>query len=253
MLPAICQNIRTFYEHTFWDIPTAITEYGEGYVMSYSGHAWLSGANQLWIDDLSVLDNALLTKAVQFFRTYFAEWSILVIPQLHPEMMTTLKDMGSLLRWKSPIMVLHGLPDVIPEVENPPRIRIQPAHGEYLRQMVSNIIGEVFHMDAGVRQNVVRPEHDYDEYIHHYIAFHEDHPAAAATLIYAGGIAGIWNVGTRTMFRRRGLAQALMLRLCQDAIAREHHTSALMASGQGKPIYLQMGYQVVAEAHYLGF
>jgi len=253
MLSAINQNIRTFYERTFWNVPTAITEYGDGYVMTYSGYAWLSGANQLWIDDPAALDSILLTKTVQFFRMYFAEWSTLIIPQVHPEIMTALRDMGSILRWKSPIMALEGLPLVIPPSDNPPRIRVQQAQGETLRQLASGIIGEVFHMDAHVRENVVRPEHDHDEYIHHYIAFHDDHPAAAATLIYAGGIAGIWNVGTRSMFRRRGLAQALMLRMCRDAVASGHPISALMASGQGKPVYLKMNYRVVAEAHYMGF
>ena len=66
-LASVYANIRDFYDRTFWNWVDAVTEYGQGYVINYSGLRWLSGANQLWIDDPSVLTSRLLARLCGFF------------------------------------------------------------------------------------------------------------------------------------------------------------------------------------------
>ena len=84
MLRAIYANIRDFYDRIFWQDEQTVTEYGEGYVLNYGGKPWLSGINQLWVDDPTVVNPALFDYSQRFFRAYQAEWSIFVLPdRLH--------------------------------------------------------------------------------------------------------------------------------------------------------------------------
>lgn len=249
-LQAVFQNIRDFYRRTFWEWRDAVTEQGDGYVLNYSGLSWLSGANQLWVDDPAVVTPRLLSQCVHFFRPYYAEWSVLVIPEIHTGLRDRCLNYGCYERWESPVMWLDVPPQFPYHLKIPQMTRV---YHEPLISIARNIMGEAFHMDRVVNQRLVRPEHATDDSIHHYIAFMDGHPAAAATMTYTAQMAGIWNVGTRRLFRNRGLASALMARMTADASQEGYPQSVLMASSMGKPLYEKMGYHTVAEVCYLGY
>jgi len=248
--PAIYANFRHFYQQIFWTSPAAITRRGEGYVMTYSGKPWLSGANQLWLDDPKALTAMLIAEAVAFFRPYKCEWSLFVVPEHDPTVMTTATQLGGFVRWRSPILLLESQPTIAEDVPYP---TIEVATGFHMRHMAANIMGEAFHIQADVNKNMVRPEHDETPNLTHYLAFWEGHPAATATLNLTSDMAGIWNVGTRRKFRGNGIAKALMRRLINDAAHANISQTVLMASAQGRPMYLHMGYEVVGEGVYVGF
>ena len=147
-------------------------------------------------------------------------------------------------------MAIDGQPEIPHSIAG---VRVEQVFEEPLQGIARNIMGEAFHMDHPVNLRLVRPEHTNDHSIHHYVAYCDGHPAAAATMTYTPSVAGIWNVGTRRIFRRRGLASALMARLCQDAIQDGYPYSMLMASSMGRPLYAKIGYREVAEVYYLGF
>jgi ribosomal protein S18 acetylase RimI-like enzyme len=178
-----------------------------------------------------------------------AEWTIFVMPELYPELRDQCVRLGGYVRWSNPIMLLQGRPHVMSESVD---AEIDFVRGYFLRNLARNVMGEAFHMDNSINRNMVRAEHDDDPMVHHYLAYFQDHPGAAATMTYTDGIAGIWNVGTRRMFRRRGLAQALMARMLSDAAAASYDCSTLLASNQGLPLYHKLGYQTVAQAFYMG-
>jgi len=249
LLEAIQANIRDFYERMYWQIPGANVQRGQGYVLNYSGKNWLSGANQLWIDDASVFDMQLLDRAVRFFRPFMAEWTIFVMPELNPELKRKCVSLGGYIRWSNPVMYLQGAPNIVFDSAD---AEVDFVRGYFLRNLARNVMGEAFHMDSSINRNMVRAEHDDDLMVHHYLAYFQDHPGAAATMTYTDGIAGVWNVGTRRMFRRRGLAQALMTRMLSDAAAAGYGCSALLASNQGRPLYHKLGYETVAQAMYMG-
>jgi GNAT superfamily N-acetyltransferase len=249
-LATVYENIRDFYCRTFWQWRDAVTEYGDGYVLNYSGLSWLSGANQLWIDDPQVITPRLLSNCVRFFRPYYAEWSIVVIPQVHVGLRERCLNYGCFVRWDSPIMLLDKPPRFPYGLKSTQIVRVR---NEPLISIAQNIMGEAFHMDRVVNQRLVRPEHASDDSIHHYMAFMEGHPAAAATMTYTDQMAGIWNVGTRRIFRNRGLASALMAKMCSDAHQEGYTQSVLMASSMGRTLYEKMGYHTIAEVCYLGY
>ena len=249
MLHGIQANIRDFYERMYWAVPDAKVERGEGYVLSYSGKSWLSGANQLWLDDPRVFGVSLLDYSVRFFRPVMAEWTIFVMPELFPELKAHIMRLGGYVRWSNPVMLLQGRPHVETVAAE---AEIDGVRGYFLRNLARNVMGEAFHMENSINRNMVRAEHDDDPHVHHYLAYFQAHPGAAATMTYTDGMAGIWNVGTRRMFRRRGLAQALMARMLSDAAAAGYDRSMLLASNQGRPLYRKLGYEIVAQAFYMG-
>src|SRR5574341_2536021 len=201
----IVANIRAFYRRTYWQWREAVTEYGDGYVLNYSGLRWLSGANHLWIDDPAVLTARFIEHCLRFFRPFMAEWSVLVIPEAQPGLKEVCLKNGCYIRWNSPIMV-NDHPVSSSTGQN--GIVIEPVLREEQANFARKIIGEAFQMDVEVNRRMVRPEHAADQTIHHYIGYYEGFPAAAATMTYDSGIASIWNVGTRRKFRKRGLATA---------------------------------------------
>ncbi|MBZ0307592.1 MAG: GNAT family N-acetyltransferase [Anaerolineae bacterium] len=249
MLLSAFDNIRDFCERMYWDWPEAITEHGSGYVLNYSGLTWLSGANQLWIDDLSIVNPTFLEMCVRFFRSYRAEWSIVVMPEVQPGLKEQILRAGGYIRWDSPIMLLEGMPHTLPLNR---AVSIRPIRGSIMERQAQRILSEAFYLDHAVNWRLVRPEHEHDSTIYHYMAYYEDHPAAVATLTLTEDIAGIWNVGTRRMFRRKGLASALVQQICYDAGRFGYSHTMLMASSMGQPIYEKMGYTVVAEVLYMG-
>ncbi len=249
MLLDVFENIRDFCERMYWQWPDSVTEHGEGYVFNYSGLVWLSGANQVWLDDARVVTPLFLERCSRFFRPYRAEWSIPVMPAVQPGLKDYLVRLGGFIRWESPILVLDGLPRTQPHSR---LITVRPVRGELMERQAQRILTEAFHLDYGVNVRLIRPEHENEPTLHHYMAYYDRHPAAVATLTFTNGMAGIWNVGTRKMFRRRGLASVLMAQVCYDAYRAGYSQTMLMASSMGQPLYEKMGYHAVADIVYLG-
>jgi predicted GNAT family acetyltransferase len=66
-------------------------------------------------------------------------------------------------------------------------------------------------------------------------------------ILTAGQYALIDSVYTTQTYRRRGLGQALMLKMLSDAFQRGAKQSVLVASGDGHKLYSTLGYTVLAD------
>lgn len=77
----------------------------------------------------------------------------------------------------------------------------------------------------------------------HFVATLEDEPAAAASVVYDAGVAGIYNVATLPQFRGKGLAKALMASCHRDAIEKGFRYSILHSTTMGHPLYEKLGYK----------
>jgi ribosomal protein S18 acetylase RimI-like enzyme len=78
---------------------------------------------------------------------------------------------------------------------------------------------------------------------HVYLARVDGRPAACVAALDAGGDCGIYNVGTRSDARGRGLATRLMRQALLDARDRGQQTTSLQATGMGRPLYRRLGYR----------
>ncbi len=241
--------VEEFYARMFRDWPTAITHHENGCTLSFSGDRHLSGANQLWPDAPDALTHTALDSAEAFFAAHAAAWSVLYVDALMLHAATLLQERAYYPRWSSPLMVLDVPPHRLPVHPGAAVIRAtSPRHLED----VTRVMTEAFSTGNSVNQRVVRPAHLDDPGIMHYLVYADGEPAACATVALHGGMAGIWNVGTRRVFRRQRYATTIMLGLLDDLRGRGFGISTLMASPSGQPLYEHLGYRHIALITYMG-
>ena len=82
----------------------------------------------------------------------------------------------------------------------------------------------------------------YDANWAHFIAFDDGKPAATASVLMCGGVAGIYLVGTIKEARGKGLGTAATLAALQHAKERGASIGALQSSAMGERVYRAMGF-----------
>jgi GNAT superfamily N-acetyltransferase len=80
----------------------------------------------------------------------------------------------------------------------------------------------------------------------HYIGYLDDQPVTAATLLLAGGIAGLFDISTPAAFRRQGFGSAISWHLLQEAHRRGYQQAYVWSSALGKGVYPRVGFVPVA-------
>jgi GNAT superfamily N-acetyltransferase len=76
----------------------------------------------------------------------------------------------------------------------------------------------------------------------HYIGYEGDEPVTSATLLAAGGIAGVWDISTPPAFRGRGFGGAITLHLLREAQVRGYQHAWVWSSKMGKSVYERVGF-----------
>jgi GNAT superfamily N-acetyltransferase len=249
LLPTALGCVDAFYARMFRDWPDAVTHIVDGCTLSYSGSPRLNGANHLWPHTAHSLTGEVLDEALAFFRPWYATWSVIVTDTFMPRAALFLQERDFITRWTSPLMVLDAPPaplDVNPAVEV-----VRADSGEELA-LVGLVMAEAFATSRDVSRRVARAEHLDDPDVRHYLAYLDDEPAGCATVLACGGMAGVWNVGTRRTFRRQRVATTIMAVLLDDLRARGCPVTMLMASAAGRPLYDRLGYRQIGLTAYMG-
>jgi GNAT superfamily N-acetyltransferase len=104
------------------------------------------------------------------------------------------------------------------------------------------ILSHAFHLPASEVRLILNEATLNLPHVKHYLAYWEGEPVGTLTMVLAEGVAGIWNVGTMTGYRRRGVATHLMRHALGEAHRLGHHSSMLLASMEGQPLYIRLGY-----------
>ena len=251
LLGAAWACVDDFYARLFRTWPEAVTRAGEKYTLSFSGDRHLTGANHLWPHTADAITPRALAEAEDFFEGFSAAWSVVIADTAMPGAAALLEESGYYPRWQSPLMVLDGLPFRLPARPGTVLRASTPQHLEDVKQVMS----EAFGTGSGVSRRVVRPTHLDDPAITHYLIYAGNEPASCATVARCdpgAPMAGVWNVGTRTLFRRQRYAVTIMLGLLDDLAARGCTMTTLMASPEGLSLYRRLGYRRIGMAMYMG-
>jgi GNAT superfamily N-acetyltransferase len=81
----------------------------------------------------------------------------------------------------------------------------------------------------------------------HLIGLLDGVPVASASLMVAGGAAGIYNVATLAPARGRGIGAAMTAAVIRRGAARGLSLATLQASSMGRPIYERLGFRFVCD------
>jgi len=241
-------NIEDFYRQVYWTAPSATTVYTHDYTLTYSGVTWLHSVNQLWLNVPAVEQDIYLRLADRFFRKYSAEYSVVFTEPLMPATADWLRTHGYAERVSTPILMLDGLPQ---PTHTHTSGRIVRAGLQHQHDLLRILYGAFF-IGSEVARCIVRPEQFENPAMRHYLIYIDDEPVCCATILLSGGVAGVWNVGTLRMYRRRGLASALLIHALREAADDGYTSSVLMASSMGRRLYEQMGYRWVGHTIYYG-
>jgi GNAT superfamily N-acetyltransferase len=241
--------VDLFYERTFRRWPAAVTENRDGWLLSFSGDTYLSGANHLWPQTPAGITSATLEAAATFFDRFDAAWSVVYTDSLMPDRYDVLIQHRFQVRWTTPLMVLDQAPRF--SYQHPHYRPIRAATPQHLRDVV-RVMEDAFATNDSVNSRVVQTDHLDDATISHYLLYQDGTPACCATVARCGDMAGIWNVGTRYRFRRQGFATAIMHVVLDELRAEGCELSALMASPAGQPLYEKLGYRQIGTTSYMG-
>lgn len=84
---------------------------------------------------------------------------------------------------------------------------------------------------------------DPDGAWHHYLARIVGKPVATSSMLFAGGVAGIYFVFTVPEARRQGIGAAVTWAALHDAKAKGYRIGILGSSPMGYSVYLGMGFE----------
>jgi GNAT superfamily N-acetyltransferase len=82
-----------------------------------------------------------------------------------------------------------------------------------------------------------------NSYLDNYIAIFQEQPVAIASVLYYGGIAGIFNIATLPDYRGQGIGTAITLVPLMDAKKKDYEIAWLESSEMGVNLYKRIGFQ----------
>lgn len=79
----------------------------------------------------------------------------------------------------------------------------------------------------------------------HFTGYMDGMPVTSASLLLAGGIAGVYDVSTVPAYRKRGLGRAITLTAMSEAAQRGYQVAYLRASHEGFNVYRSLGFKTL--------
>ncbi len=86
-----------------------------------------------------------------------------------------------------------------------------------------------------------------DDRIQHYVAFMDEQPVGAGTVICIDGVTSIWNMCTLDTYRRRGVATSLLYQILSDAYNRECRLFMLYSTAQAYHLFSKFGFEIYTQ------
>jgi GNAT superfamily N-acetyltransferase len=83
--------------------------------------------------------------------------------------------------------------------------------------------------------------------IRHYLAFIDEKPVGAGTIICINGAASVWNMCTLDEYRRQGVATTLLQRMLGEAADSDYHLTMLYSTPLAYNLFNKLGFDLYAQ------
>jgi GNAT superfamily N-acetyltransferase len=177
-----------------------------------------------------------------FSRSPHGTYSMLTLDQLTPGAADRIAEQGYREYEHLPVMWLE-LGRQAPRLKDAPEgLHVERVENPVGLSLFREVVRRTFYMPREEVELVMSDKALEAPGVRHYLGTVEGVPAATATLVLSGQIAGVWNVGTLPEWERRGIGGAMMTHILADAIHAGYSRSMLLASQQGVPLYDRLGY-----------
>lgn len=184
-----------------------------------------------------------LAAAVRYFDDRNQPFIIRVREGVDPSAERVAEELGFPYSDTVPGMTLHPISDPPPL---PIALEITTVEDERGLEDFILVNAEAFGMPAEAMSQLLTMRFIEDPGWRAYVGAVEGQPVAASMLQLDGDIAGVYFVGTRNDFRKRGLGGAMTWHAVREGAEAGCTVATLQASDMGKPVYERMGFRVVA-------
>ncbi len=148
-----------------------------------------------------------------------------------------------------PAMYLQGLPDPASTrlnsnvtIERVMTVPSLTAFCTMLHQVFDFALADMIklfpvrHLEKGIKDTV-----------RHYLAFMDEQPVGAGTLICAENVASIWNVCTVDSYRQRGVASTLLYKMLTDSAESGCYLAMLYSTPQAYQLFNQFDFELFSQ------
>ncbi|HEX6850982.1 MAG TPA: GNAT family N-acetyltransferase [Candidatus Polarisedimenticolaceae bacterium] len=194
---------------------------------------------------------ARVAELVGFFRETGHPYSCWVTPGSTPAALRTILEDAGLAPAESELAMVASLSDLSPPPPPPTGIEISrvatpddlEAYARILAENWSPPDPDVLRFHRLAAPRLLAPASPQRLYL----ARLEGDPVATAEVTVAGGVAGVYNISTRTAHRRVGIGTAITYAPLRDAAREGIATAVLQAAPDGVGVYRRLGFSSYGE------
>jgi GNAT superfamily N-acetyltransferase len=193
---------------------------------------------------LTGLSDDTLADSAAFFSNLGAYYTVELIHDRFPDGPDFLDKRGYQPWPPQPAMYLSAPPA---DVRLIPEVTIEPVKTVPALTAFCTILHRVFDFPLEDMVKLVPVNHLKSEAVRHYLAFWDDIPVGAGTLVCAEGAASIWNLSTCDAHRQRGVATTLLHRMLTDAGNCGYGPTMVYSTAQAFRLFSKMGFEIFTQ------
>lgn len=147
-----------------------------------------------------------------------------------------------------PGMALASLAGLSPV--SPSQLEVRPVtHADQL-EAFAVVTADAFGPPLEEARRLDPPSMLEDDRMGWFVGFVDSEPAACGQLLRTRDVAGVYAIGVRERFRRRGIGEAITRAVLIAGRKQGCELGVLQASPMGTPVYERMGFETITEYHH---
>lgn len=193
-----------------------------------------------------------IERAEECFRPQGRGFTICVRGHVDADIEALLKQRGLRSRVEAPWMFLANRPSITNEVDGA-QVRITSSAEDLpaIRSIITDAYAAIGTPSEETEKMFAHPRRVFSPVTRFALATVNGEPAATAMVLLTGGMGGIYWVGTKPQFARRGLGTLCTAAVANAAFDLGKPMVGLHATPMGKPLYARMSFQHSPSYHRL--
>jgi ribosomal protein S18 acetylase RimI-like enzyme len=206
--------------------------------------------NSAMLRDVTGSIEPAITQADVHFRARRLGWTFwvcedLLTPTSRSSIRSTFQARGMSWIASPPGMYAERL---LPPVRHPAALTFAPVGDDHTRLEFAHIASVVFSLAFVTAKQIYGSPGVWRVPSYGWIGYFEGKPVSVVTVVIAGGVLGVYSLGTLPQYQGCGFGETLLRHALQVAAnASGTEKTVLQATPQGSHLYLRMGYRIVTK------
>ncbi|MRH41454.1 GNAT family N-acetyltransferase [Aquibacillus halophilus] len=109
--------------------------------------------------------------------------------------------------------------------------------------ILADLFKEIYQLPDTAREDFLNTVLLFDQDLINYLGYEDGEPVCMSSVYYYAGVAGIYNVGTKKDYCRKGYGRKVTAKPLMDASEKGYKYAILQSSEQGEKVYQRMGFE----------